>query len=260
VDDALTYVGHATLLLELSGRRVLTDPLLRSGVGYVRRRARAPRLEDLTELDAILVSHAHHDHLDPPSLRLVGHDCPVVVPRGCASLARRSGVREVVEMAPGERVKVADMWVEGVSAHHDGRRYPVGRPVAAMGFLLEGSVSVYFAGDTDLFPEMSRLAGRVDVATLPVWGWGPRLPRGHLDPRGAARAVALIRPRIAVPIHWGTLAAPWAQRGADPLAPPRAFASAVAELAPEVDVMILSPGERGVLSDQPARSTPNEGS
>lgn len=245
--NAVCYVGHSTLLLELAGARLLTDPLLGARVGHLRRRASAPRVEDLSPLDAVLVSHAHHDHLDPRSLRQVARDCPVIAPRGCGAILRRSGVRDVLEVDAGEQIAVGRISVEAVPALHEGRRYPIGTRIAALGFLLDGSTRVYFAGDTDLFPEMSALAGRVDVAALPVWGWGPRIPPGHLDPERAARAAALIRPRVAIPIHWGTLTAPGAQRGMDPLAPPRAFADAVARLAPDVEVRILMPGERSVL-------------
>ena len=132
-------------------------------------------------------------------------------------------------------------------AVHDGRRYPVGPPRPALGFLIDGPVRTYFAGDTDLYPAMEELAGRVDVAALPVWGWGPRVPAGHLNPERAAQAAALIRPRLAIPIHWGTLVAIGSQRGMDPLEPPRAFADAVARLAPEIEVRILMAGERSPL-------------
>ena len=260
MSDAISYIGHSTLLLELGGARVLTDPVLGPGIGHIRRRAPLPRVEDLDALDAVLVSHAHHDHLDPASLRQVARDCPVIVPRGCGGIVRRSGALEVVEVEVGDRHRVGGISVEAVPARHDGRRYPVGRRQAALGFLLEGPVGVYFAGDTDLFAEMAALSGRVEVAALPVWGWGPRLPPGHLDPEGAAQAVALIGPRVAIPIHWGTLAAVGAQRGADPLAPPRAFASATARLAPQVEVRILAPGERSALRAEPARPRPPEGS
>ena len=94
---------------------------------------------------------------------------------------------------------------------------------------------------------MEALAGRVDVAALPVWGWGARVPPGHLNPERAAQAAALIRPRLAIPIHWGTLVAIGSQRGMDPLEPPRAFADAVARIAPEVEVRILMAGERSEL-------------
>ena len=132
-------------------------------------------------------------------------------------------------------------------AAHDGRRDRLAGPVAALGYLLEGPANVYFAGDTDLFPDMSELAGRVDVAALPIWGWGPSVPAGHLDPVRAAEAVARIQPTIAVPIHWGTLRAWGAQRGLDPVAPARAFAAAVERSAPRTEVRVLMPGQRTVL-------------
>ena len=135
-------------------------------------------------------------------------------------------------------------------AVHDGRRYPVGPPRPALGFLVDGPVRTYFAGDTDLYPAMEELAGRVDVAALPVWGWGPRVPEGHLNPELAAQAAALIRPRVAIPIHWGTLVAIGSQRGMDPLDPPRAFADAVARLAPDIEVRILMAGERSPVATE----------
>jgi L-ascorbate metabolism protein UlaG (beta-lactamase superfamily) len=101
---------------------------------------------------------------------------------------------------------------------------------------------VYFAGDTDLFDGMAELRGKVDVALLPVWGWGPSVGEGHLDPERAAAAVAMIEPRIAIPIHWGTFALPWA-RGGDRDRPAREFAELAAELAPGVEVPLLQPGE-----------------
>ena len=159
----------------------------------------------------------------------------------------------MIEVAEGDRVPVGDIVVEAVHAAHDGRRNPFGPPVAALGYLLEGPVSVYFAGDTDLFAGMSDLAGRVDVALLPVGGWGPRVPAGHLDPDRAAQAVARIRPKLAVPIHWGTLRAWGAQRGLDPVAPARSFAEAVDRLAPATEVRILMPGQRTTLSTLSAR-------
>ena len=109
--------------------------------------------------------------------------------------------------------------------------------------MIDGSTSVYFAGDTDLFDGMARLAGRVDVALLPVAGWGPRLPPGHLDPESAARAAALIGPSVAVPIHWGTMRSVGARHDPDPRRPALAFAAAVQERAPETAVRFLMPGE-----------------
>jgi L-ascorbate metabolism protein UlaG (beta-lactamase superfamily) len=245
--EALVYVGHATLLVELAGARLLTDPLLGAGIWHVRRHVPRPRLEELTGLDAVLISHAHRDHLDVASLRRVARSCPVIAPRGCTRLLRRGGAKEIVTVQCGDRVRVGDVDVEAVPARHDGRRNPGGSPAEALGYVLRGATSVYFAGDTDLFEEMAMLAGDIDVAALPIWGWGARLPPGHLDPERAARAAALIRPDVAVPIHWGTLRAIGARRGLDAAAPARAFVAAVARRAPETAVRVLAPGQRMAL-------------
>ena len=118
------------------------------------------------------------------------------------------------------------------------------------GFVVTGNASLYFAGDTDLFPEMADLAAdRLDVALLPVGGWGPRLGKGHLDPQRAVEALGLIRPRIAIPIHFGLLR-PLGLGHLDLtyLAKPGdLFARLAAEAAPEVEVRILAPGQSLVL-------------
>lgn len=248
--DGVTYIGHATVLIELSGTRLLTDPLLGSGVFHVRRRVPSPDLADLEHLDAIVVSHAHRDHLDHRSLSLLSGMCPVIVPRGCAATARRGGARDVIEVDEGDRVPIGPVVVEAVHAAHDGRRHPLGPRFPALGYVVDGPTNVYFAGDTDLFAEMTGLRGRVDVALVPIWGWGPRIPAGHLDPVRAAEAVARIRPSIAVPIHWGTLRAWGAQRGQDPVSPARAFAHAVHRVAPTTTVRILMPGQRIALPEE----------
>jgi L-ascorbate metabolism protein UlaG (beta-lactamase superfamily) len=246
--DGLTYVGHATVLAELADTRILTDPFLGAGILHVRRQGPVPVVENLEPLTAILISHGHRDHLDPRSLRRLSADCPVIVPRGCAAAARSGRAREVIEVVEGDRFPVGNVTVEAVHAAHDGRRNPFGGPVPALGYVIDGSVCVYFAGDTDLFTGMSDLAGRVDVALLPIGGWGPSVPAGHLDPERAAEAVARIRPRIAVPIHWGTLRAWGAQRGLDPVSPARSFAEAVDHVAPATEVRILMPGQRFALA------------
>ena len=115
--------------------------------------------------------------------------------------------------------------------------------------MIAGTRTVYFAGDTDLFAGMADFGEAVDVALIPVWGWGPTLGRGlHLDPRKAADALRLIRPRVAVPIHWGTywphaLGRVYPERLVEP---PAAFAEYAAEVAPDVRVV---PTEVGASVD-----------
>jgi L-ascorbate metabolism protein UlaG (beta-lactamase superfamily) len=240
----VTWLGHATVLVDLGGARVLTDPVLRRRVAHLRRHAPVPALP--RDLDAVLVSHLHYDHADVPTLRRIGAHVPLVAPHGTARSLRRTsaGVREV---AVGDVVDVGeDASVRAVPARHDGRRRPGGARRDALGFVLEGAGRrIYFAGDTDLFSGMSAIGdGGLDVALLPVWGWGPKLGPGHLDPERAAQAAALLRPRIAVPIHHGTYLPTGLGRSHRHLlhAPAAEFEARAREQAPEVEVRQLAPG------------------
>jgi L-ascorbate metabolism protein UlaG (beta-lactamase superfamily) len=239
----VTFVGHSTVLIETAGKRLLTDPLLRLRVAHLRRLGRLPEIEGLREPDVVLVSHAHLDHLDLPSLRLLTSSPRVIGAPGTGRLLRRAGIDAVTEVAVGARVAVGGLEVTATPAHHDGRRLPLARAADAVGFLIEGARRIYFAGDTDIFDGMRDLAPGLDLALLPVAGWGSRLPRGHLDPYRAAQAAALLRPRLAVPIHWGTLAEPW-RRSHDIERPAREFARLAASSSPDVEVAILRPGDR----------------
>lgn len=240
----IRFLGHSTVLVEIDGLRVLTDPVLRSRIGPLRRQHPVPDLDDRT-IDAVLISHLHHDHLDIPSLRSLRGEPLLLVPAGGAGYLHQRGFTAVREMRPGATVSLGAVELVATHAVHGGARVPFGPFAVALGYLISGpSGRIYFAGDTDLFPGMADL-GPVDVALVPVWGWGPRLGPGHLDPERAARAVGLIRPRYAVPIHWGTL---WPMGMARVRAhrrqePPLEFEAAVRRLAPEVMVLHTAPGE-----------------
>jgi L-ascorbate metabolism protein UlaG (beta-lactamase superfamily) len=148
-----------------------------------------------------------------------------------------------------------------VPALHDDRRWPFpgglgGRRRAdALGYVVAGASTTYFAGDTDLFPDLPSAVGDCDVALLPVGGWGPRLGTGHLDPVRAAHALALLSARAAVPIHFGTFCpvgldvrpGSWFRR------PGQEFASHALSCAPGAVVHELSPGHTVDLSAGPVR-------
>jgi L-ascorbate metabolism protein UlaG (beta-lactamase superfamily) len=245
--DRIVFLGHATVLIELDGVRLLTDPLLRSRVAHLRRQLPPVQRSLFADIDGVLISHLHHDHLDLPSLALLGVDTPLVVPRGAGAWLARRGFDTVTELNAGDVVGIAGLTVTAVRAHHNGRR--TGGPQAnALGYLVSGRRTVYFAGDTELFAEMSNLPS-LEVALLPVAGWGLTLGRGHMDPLDAARAVRTIQPRVVIPVHWGTLLPIGLGRShriglGDP---PRLFAEHVARLAPDVEVRIVPPGEETEL-------------
>jgi L-ascorbate metabolism protein UlaG (beta-lactamase superfamily) len=241
----VTFLGHSTCLVEVDDLRILTDPWLRGGLGPVRRQVDAVLPELFADLDAVFLSHGHHDHMDLPSLRRIPGKPTLVVPKGFGKLAARSALGPVEEVEPGDRLTIDRVHFTVTEALHSGRREPLGPSGPALGCVLEGSRSVYFAGDTDIFPGMASLAGSLDLALLPVWGWGPTIGPGHMDPGRAAQAAAIIRPRLAVPIHWGTFYPMGMRRVApEPFETPGPeFVAAAARLAPEVPVMVLAPGE-----------------
>ncbi len=195
-------------------------------------------------IDAVLLSHFHRDHYDRRSLSLLGASTEVVGPPGVRRRLRDSQFASVREVRPGESVQIGTVNVQATPAAHGRTPAPV-RSVA-LGYVVSGSRSVYFAGDTDVFPEMAELAPRhLDVALLPVWGWGPTLGKGHLDPHRAVRALELIRPRLAIPIHWGVLR-PLGVGRLRPrylTEPGHEFARLAHEIVPDVEVRVLAPGE-----------------
>ncbi len=221
--------------------RVLTDPLLRRRAAHLLRASRPP---EPGNVDAVLVSHGHYDHLDLASLTRLPRDIPVILPRGLGRLVEARGFGNVIEVEAGDEVAVGGLVVRATQADHPGRAAP-GRTGLTVGFAVLGSRRVFFAGDTDLFPEMDGLVDDLDVALLPIWGWGPTMGIGHLDPERAAEALVLLRPKTAVPIHWGTLRPFYKSAKARYLRePPGAFAAAAARLAPEVTIRVLAPGEQ----------------
>jgi L-ascorbate metabolism protein UlaG (beta-lactamase superfamily) len=235
------------VLIELGGVRLLTDPVLRGRVAHLRRHPAPPDAGVGRGLDAVLISHLHYDHLDLPSLRRLSAP-RLLAPRGAGAYLRRAGLRGVEELSPGEGVEVGGVPVTAVSAAHEGRRRPGGGPRAApLGFVTGAEKRVYFAGDTAFFEEMASLRP-LDAALLPVAGWGPKLGPGHMDAAAAAHAAAVLRPRLAVPIHWGTFHPLTVRLGAWFSDPPRSFAARLAELAPEVEARVLEPGESLALS------------
>jgi L-ascorbate metabolism protein UlaG (beta-lactamase superfamily) len=257
----LHFLGHSTVRIELAGRTVLTDPVLTPGVGPLRRVVPLPDPSTWAGVDLVLLSHLHGDHLHLPSLRMLG-DVRIVVPRGAGSWLRAKGFAHVTELAPGETLKDGDLKVTGVHARHSGHRWGPrlehGPQTRAMGHLISGAGrTVYASGDTDLFDSMSFLGDLgIDVALLPVWGWGPNLgsgslDHGHLDPHRAAEAVARLRPRVAVPVHWGTLAvggSDWVPTLRHRMRrvlvePPRTFAGEVAHRHLDTTVIHVEPGE-----------------
>jgi L-ascorbate metabolism protein UlaG (beta-lactamase superfamily) len=198
----LTWVGHATVLIEVGETRIITDPALTHRLAHLRRRHPEP---DVASVDSVLLSHLHMDHLHAPSLRRVAGGAHVVAPAGGERFVDRVGAATVTAVRRGERITVGDVDIEAVHAAHGTTRGPYSRASAEpVGYVVRApGATIYFAGDTGLFDDMRGL-GPIDVALVPIWGWGKTLGELHLDPTTAADATERIDPAVVVPIHWGT--------------------------------------------------------
>jgi L-ascorbate metabolism protein UlaG (beta-lactamase superfamily) len=201
---AVTWWGHASSTVEIGTSKVAIDPLLTPRLGHLHRYAPTPS-ETAYDADLVLISHLHGDHLHLPSLRRFPRDIPIAVPRGGERLLRGLAGDRLRPVSPGDVLELAGVTVTVLPATHDSRRGPHSRVRAlAIGFRLDGAGrSVWFPGDTELRDDM-REVGHVDLALVPIGGWGPTLEDGHMDPVHGAEAVNRVGATTAVPVHWGT--------------------------------------------------------
>jgi L-ascorbate metabolism protein UlaG (beta-lactamase superfamily) len=260
--DTVTWWGHATVEMRVAGVRLMTDPLLRRQIGFLRSPYDPPPAGLAGQTDAVLVSHPHRDHLDLPSLARFGPETRFLVPRGSGWLVRRAVRGPVTELEVGDEICVKGVQVRATHAEHDGRR-GAGRTLErtvgpALGFVVSAACSIYFAGDTEIFPGMADISPELDLALLPISGWGLTLAAGHLNSERAAQALQLLGARKAIPIHWGSLRIPVLWRlGRERFTTAGAvFQAHARELAPDVDAVIPvhgEPVEVGAPGPGPAR-------
>lgn len=242
----VTWLGHSTVALDVAGVRLLTDPLLRRHAGLLRRRGDAPQRSSWAGAAAVLLSHLHHDHAELSSLRLLP-GVPVLTAPANAAWLDRKGLRGV-GLAPTQWYEVdAGVQVRLVRAEHGHRPMPH-RPNAANGHLVRAEGRrIWVAGDTSGYPELDDLpqlaGGPIDLALVPIAGWGPRLGPGHLDAEQAAEVCGRIGVRYALPVHFGSLHPPGRRDLGYLDRPAGAFARALAERAPGCHLLTGVPGQ-----------------
>lgn len=208
---AVTWWGHSSASVELGATTVGTDPLLIDRLAHLVRHAPTPP-PHAGDVDVVVISHLHGDHLNLASLLRVDPSVPLVVPRGAAAVMTKLARRTIHEVVPGDRLEIAGVGISVLPAHHDGHRFPRSRAVGpALGFVLaSGGHTVWYPGDTGEADHL-RSIGPVDLALVPIGGWGPSLGDEHLGPEQAADVAASNQARWALPVHHGTFW-PWGLR------------------------------------------------
>ena len=212
--DTMTWIGHASFLLQLGGSSALIDPVLSPTLGGVIRRNVPPGLDWNAlprKIDVVLVTHNHLDHMDAPTLKRLGPDPVYCVPQGLGNWFRRAGLGRVVEMQWWQRESIAGLDITFVPAQHWSRRGLTDINASWWGgFVIErGGIRVYHSGDTawfEGFAEIGQRCGEIDAAMLPIGAYAPRwfMRHQHMNPDDAVKAFAALGARRFVAMHWGT--------------------------------------------------------
>lgn len=215
----VTFIGHATFLIQTASANILTDPMYseRAGpanvLGPRRVRRAAVAFDDLPPISIVLLSHNHYDHCDLRTLRrLAGRFDPLVVtPVGNADLVRSAGITRVEELDWWEQAAAAPVSITLTPAHHFSARTPLDKNRALWGgFMVEtDSARIYFAGDTaysSFFPDVRRRLGPIDLALLPIGAYEPRwfMHVVHMNPAEAVQAHLDLEASQSVGMHFGT--------------------------------------------------------
>jgi L-ascorbate metabolism protein UlaG (beta-lactamase superfamily) len=209
---SLTWVGHATWLVRLGGKTILTDPVWSDSLGPGINRNVRPGIElEALEPEVVVVSHNHRDHLDAPTIKRIGKRATYVVPAGLGAFFRDRGMDKVIELEWWAKAKIDELTIHFVPSQHWSQRGPLDKNETLWGgFVLEADArNVYFAGDTawfEGFKEIGRRYPNIDAALLPIGAYDPEwfMRKQHMSPEDAVRAFESLGAKLFCAMHWGT--------------------------------------------------------
>ncbi len=212
--NRITFINHATVLIQLGDINIITDPIYSKTVSFILPRLKPVGIpfDELPHIHFVLISHNHYDHLNLRTLRRICRkfDPIIIVPKGVASYGRRTGFKEVNEMNWGEEKIFGGLKISCVRAKHfSGRKLWDRNKSVFCGYVIEANgKTVYFAGDSgysDFFKKVGEQFS-IDVALLPIGAYRPRqwFKAIHMNPEEAVQTFLDVKAKHFVPIHWGT--------------------------------------------------------
>ena len=248
----IRFIGHSTVQVTVNNVSFITDPMLSEKVLMVKR-AKPPgaSIEELKACDCILISHAHFDHLDLPTLDGFNRDIPVITPRWVGKFARSLGFKNVIELAKWKSYSTDDFFVTAVPAKHFGERIYLDPWRRYLGYVfgVNNGPAIYFAGDTGYFKGIREIGNKFDIfcALLPIGAYRPAfsMEKVHLNPEQALKVFREINAEFMIPVHFGTF-----KLSLEPVEEPARLFSKLVEADKSLSdkVFILNEGESKVLN------------
>lgn len=205
----ITWIGHASFLVQFADHGVMIDPNWAKWHGIVKRQIEPGlKLNEVPELDLVMVSHAHFDHLHKPSLKVLQANKGIIVPRGSASLVKKLGFPSVHEVRVWDHLEFGNISVVHTPSHHWGARFLHDTHRDYGGYLVDaGGITVFHCGDSAYFPGFREIGKRlrVDVALMPIGAYDAPSGRDvHMNPEEAVRAFMEMEGKVLIPMHYGT--------------------------------------------------------
>lgn len=205
VRNSVTFVGHSTMMYDLDGVKIITDPMLYNQIKHIRKNTPIIRGSIPRKFDLILITHFHMDHFHYPSLRLLDKSGWVVIPHGAKPRLLNLGFENVIEIAPGDEIEFRGLKIAAYECNHDGRRFYTGPMRDTVSYLIQSSKNKIFScGDTAFTHNFDNII--CDIAFMPIGCYTPvKLQSRHCSPEQSFKMFQAMKAKVFVPIHFGTL-------------------------------------------------------